>query len=247
MRDRRHNSWPSSSYASEIRAEGPQPLSPVNLLFHSSRKKQSQAISQFVSNREFTPSPDLSLYSSSDEEEFLSSAGIVDGRNDRNRLHLRRRRRQEVIRKRDRRRFENHTANDMSDDEKEVASGSEEIIISTITQASNTPSARLRRFLLRRWSKTRRSLVSFHILPRLIISWTGTSRSLNPTDTNRRIKARYVTKLTSTSQQSILEAALLADDEEWMMRPGRRHRRCHSEQPRSWREPNPGLWTLAEE
>lgn len=27
----------------------------------------------------------------------------------------------------------------------------------------------------------------------------------------------------------------------------RRHRRCHSEQPRSWREPSAGLWTLQEE
>ena len=27
----------------------------------------------------------------------------------------------------------------------------------------------------------------------------------------------------------------------------RKHRRCHSEQPRSWREPGPGLWTLLEE
>ena len=27
----------------------------------------------------------------------------------------------------------------------------------------------------------------------------------------------------------------------------RRHRRCHSEQPRSWREPSASLWTLKEE
>ena len=27
----------------------------------------------------------------------------------------------------------------------------------------------------------------------------------------------------------------------------RRHRRCHSEQPRAWREPSAGLWTLEEE
>ena len=27
----------------------------------------------------------------------------------------------------------------------------------------------------------------------------------------------------------------------------RRHRRCHSEQPRSWREPSAALWTLEEE
>lgn len=27
----------------------------------------------------------------------------------------------------------------------------------------------------------------------------------------------------------------------------RRHRRCHSEQPRSWRRPSAGLWTLQEE
>ncbi|KAJ5225669.1 hypothetical protein N7468_006894 [Penicillium chermesinum] len=27
----------------------------------------------------------------------------------------------------------------------------------------------------------------------------------------------------------------------------RRHRRCHSEQPRSWKEPSVGLWTLQEE
>ncbi|KAJ5133820.1 hypothetical protein N7526_005185 [Penicillium atrosanguineum] len=27
----------------------------------------------------------------------------------------------------------------------------------------------------------------------------------------------------------------------------RRHRRCHSEQPRSWRRPSTGLWTLQEE
>lgn len=30
-------------------------------------------------------------------------------------------------------------------------------------------------------------------------------------------------------------------------RAERRHRRCHSEQPRSWREPSAGLWTLKEE
>ncbi|KAL1972755.1 hypothetical protein VTN31DRAFT_7169 [Thermomyces dupontii] len=30
-------------------------------------------------------------------------------------------------------------------------------------------------------------------------------------------------------------------------RPVKRHRRCHSEQPRAWREPSAGLWTLEEE
>lgn len=30
-------------------------------------------------------------------------------------------------------------------------------------------------------------------------------------------------------------------------RPVKRHRRCHSEQPRAWKEPSAGLWTLEEE
>lgn len=51
----------------------------------------------------------------------------------------------------------------------------------------------------------------------------------------------------STAFPETVERGRPVDSAVGRLRAERNHRRCHSEQPRSWREPSASLWTLSEE
>lgn len=110
--------------------------------------------------------------------------------------------------------------------------GDVEIIVSSITEADELPTAMLRRIIWPRLEKAR------HLFP----SHSATST----TTVVRKDKAALSCHSTPSLPDGQVKEAELEGDY-LRPRPGRRHRRCHSEQPRAWREPSPGLWTLLEE
>lgn len=187
----------------------------------------------------------------------MSSAGIMDSKGEKR--HIKRQRRKRRARSKRQRREQNQRlfgGNNVPDANVDDDL-TEERIVSSITQASEAPAAILRRFVWLHLEKVRQFFVPLRTIQYLTGSWTSHSKFAGSTEESHAIKARYVAKLTSPSSPSLLGAKSSTDDglmsqsivdnNEWMLRPGRRHRRCHSEQPRAWREPNPGLWTLAEE
>lgn len=247
----RHYSWPFSGSASGARAEELQYNSrKVDSFLPTSRTKRStSAFATF--DKTFDSA--LSLYSSSEEEEFMSSAGIMDSKVEKHQLRRQRReRRAEHKRQRRERRRKSAEVHDND-------GGVEEIIISSITQANEAPIAIMRRFIWPHLERARHFFLPLQTIQYLTGSWTSHSKYVAPTEKkSHEIKARYLAKLTSPSAPSLsgtrrfsadegVMALSIPDHNEWMLRPERRHRRCHSEQPRAWREPNPGLWTLAEE
>lgn len=248
---RRHYSWPFSGSASGARAEELRynPRKIDSSLSTSNPQRFTKRFTAF--DQPFGPT--LSLYSSSEEDVILSSAGILDSKIEKRELRRQRReRRAEHKRRRHERRQRSAEAN------KDEDGPTEEIIISSITQANEAPIAIMRRFLWPHLEKARHFFLPLHTFQYLAGSWTSHLRRVGPTDKkSHEIKARYVAKLVSPSAPSLSpkepsadEAGMslsIPDRNEWMLRPERRHRRCHSEQPRAWREPNPGLWTLAEE
>ncbi|KAE8557487.1 hypothetical protein TMatcc_004941 [Talaromyces marneffei ATCC 18224] len=260
MPGRRHYSWPFSGSSSSAKAEelryNPRK---VDSLLSTSRIKGGSTSLFAPFDQTFGPS--LSLYSSSDEEEMMSSAGILDIKSEKHQLRRQRRERRAEHKRRRRERRQSHksvgNSNGMETNNND--DGAEEIIISSITQASEAPVAIMRRLVWPHLERVRQFFIPLQTIRYLTGSWTLHSKYGRPTEKkNREIKTRYVAKLTSPSAPSLSGARRSSADEtvlslsipdknEWMLRPGRRHRRCHSEQPRAWREPNPGLWTLAEE
>ncbi|EEA26770.1 conserved hypothetical protein [Talaromyces marneffei ATCC 18224] len=160
---------------------------------------------------------------------MMSSAGILDIKSEKHQLRRQRReRRAEHKRRR------------------------QEIIISSITQASEAPVAIMRRLVWPHLERVRQFFIPLQTIRYLTGSWTLHSKYGRPTEKkNREIKTSPSAPSLSGARRSSADETVLSlsipDKNEWMLRPGRRHRRCHSEQPRAWREPNPGLWTLAEE
>jgi hypothetical protein len=198
---------------------------------------------------------DTLLYSSSDDEYVLSSAGIVDTKREKRWKRQRQRARWRKLKRqrRDQKKgIVGKNTIDLKDEE-----DAEENIVSSITEANKAPAARLRRYVWGHLDKARHFWIPSYIFD-CLSSWTG---SLHPrpavaNNENRDNRPKYATKLTSASAPTLPFIVSPADDNgipqpaldnKWMLRPGRRHRRCHSEQPRSWREPSRGLWTLAEE
>ncbi|EED19154.1 conserved hypothetical protein [Talaromyces stipitatus ATCC 10500] len=253
MPRRRHYSWPfsGSETSAEVEELRFSPRKIVSPLFTSRTQRPT---GPFTFDRPFGLA--LSLYTSSDEEELLSSAGIIDSKVEKR--HVKRQRRERRARSKRQRRgrkqksFSGYNVADASDDD-----APEEMIISSITQASEAPTAILRRFFWIHWGKARQLFITLHNIQYLTDSWTSYSKPTGPAEKGHEMNARYVAKLNSPSAPSLSNTKASADEgvmsqsmvdnNEWMLRPGRRHRRCHSEQPRAWREPNPGLWTLAEE
>lgn len=248
MSGHRHYSWPFSGSASSGKAEVLRGIPRKNdSLFSNSRTQKSTE--QFAAFDQMF-GPVVSLYSSSDEEEIMSSAGIMDSKVEKRQLRRQRReRRAEHKRRRRERRQRSAEANHDEDNTTEE-------IISSITQANEAPIAIIRRFVWPHLEKVRHFFLPLHTFHYLTGSWIS---NVGPTNKkSHETKARYVAKLTSPSAPSLSRSKEPSADEgvmslsipehnEWVLRPERRHRRCHSEQPRAWREPNPGLWTLAEE
>lgn len=247
MPRRRHYSWPFSgptSKAEEVRFDVRKHNSPLSV---ARAKNLTSSFTPF--DRPF--SPDLSLYSSSDDEDVLSSAGIVDSKSE-NRQRQRRKqlaRRAESKRQRREQKRKPVRRNITELGEDDVP---EEIIVSSITEASEAPTAMLRRFIWPHLEKARQFLLTIQTLHSLTRSWNPHARSI---DAKGKTHIKNTAQLKSPSAPT-LSITTSPDDEallqstaenDWMLRPGRRHRRCHSEQPRAWREPSPGLWTLKEE
>jgi hypothetical protein len=109
----------------------------------------------------------------------------------------------------------------------------EDQIISTITEADGTPRAVLRRVVLPQLDKARQMFPK-HNTPTsgedaMVMAYMKVPAPSRPLIKSGEKKERM---LNSTSLES---------------EPARHHRRCHSEQPRAWREPSASLWTLLEE
>lgn len=108
----------------------------------------------------------------------------------------------------------------------------DEQIVSTVSKADGTPKAVLRRVVLPRLDKAR------HMFPKHSISTRGSDAVVMaymevPAPSKTPTKPR---DMRATQSSTSLKPT-----------PERHHRRCHSEQPRAWREPSASLWTLLEE
>jgi hypothetical protein len=188
----------------------------------------------------------------------MSSAGIMDSKVEKRQLRRQRREWRAEHKRRRRERKQRSVNNTNIAETNDNDDSADEIIISSITQANEAPIAIMRRFVWPQLEKARRLFIPLQTIQYLTGSWTSHSKYARPTEKkSHEIKVRYVAKLTSPSVPSLsggrssADSAVMSlsipDHNEWMLRPERRHRRCHSEQPRAWREPNPGLWTLTEE
>lgn len=260
MPGHRHYSWPFSGSASSSKAEELRfiPRKVDSLLSTSRTQRSADQFATFDKTFDLAPS----LYSSSEEEEIMSSAGIMDPKLERRQLRRQRRERRTEHKRRRHERRQHHRSVDKSNMTEAIIDdndGAEEIIISSIRQANEAPIAIMRRFVWPHLERARHFFLPLQTIQYLTGSWTSHSKYTGPTEKkSHEIKARYVAKLTSPSapflsgtRRSSADGGAMSlsipDRNEWMLRPERRHRRCHSEQPRAWREPNPGLWTLAEE
>ncbi|KAL1964440.1 hypothetical protein VTN77DRAFT_6998 [Rasamsonia byssochlamydoides] len=114
-----------------------------------------------------------------------------------------------------------------------------DVIISSVTEADELPTAMLRRIIWPRLEKARQ-LFPLHM--------TATTSTVHGD--------KVIISCLSSPTLSETEAEMMSEPhrrdtvlDEGYLKPlaERRHRRCHSEQPRVWKEPSPGLWTLMEE
>jgi hypothetical protein len=146
-----------------------------------------------------------------------------------------------------------------------------EVVISTITQANELPTAVLRRLIWPRFEKTRLHTSSHRRHYHHSSSHTLTSSSLSeiPPPKKTQVFVTITRSVTTPSQvedgsqkeKDNSDGALYNafDDREvetefyhvptvdLQFQNRLHHRRCHSAQPRAWQEPSPGLWTLLEE
>lgn len=274
MSARRHYSWPfsSSTKAQELplpylqqkpqrqqqRQRHPFTSFPSSSSLQQYRLQRKRPISSLKDtfNRPLSPDTLTFPYSSSDEEDVFVSAGIIASKEKpRRRRTSKRRRRSRHGRstaKRSRQKKEDpEKPENNSEARKEERKEEEEVIVSSITEANHLPSAMLRRIIQPRLEKAKQFLIPSHLHFSSSPATTMT-KSLLP------IRGRQEKKIVlSCASTPVLPTSRLDDmimdlpapmmPEEWGFRPGRRHRRCHSEQPRAWREPSPGLWTLIEE
>lgn len=124
---------------------------------------------------------------------------------------------------------------DTSDGRGQSENGERDVITSTVTEADELPTAILRRIIWPRWERAR-----------LLFPHMTTTTSTD----NVIISCRSSPNLSIGDTETISEPHRRDTElNEGYLRPlaERRHRRCHSEQPRVWKEPSPDLWTLMEE
>ncbi|OJJ47268.1 hypothetical protein ASPZODRAFT_1932953 [Penicilliopsis zonata CBS 506.65] len=116
-------------------------------------------------------------------------------------------------------------------------------VVSTITEASESPGAVLRRMIRPPLEKAR----SLFVLPSM--GSEGGYNNMNSdknNDNDNKVVISYWVE-SHTQAQAKQMAVLDLDDDMLLVPGGRWHRRCHSEQPRSWKEPSASLFTLVEE
>lgn len=114
-------------------------------------------------------------------------------------------------------------------------------IVSSVTEAGEAPSAILRRIV----PQVDRARLFSH-------STSRTEHGRTDGDGDDVMVSYYEMNSQRQNSRSARQAA--AQNRDFLMDPNllpeesqRRHRRCHSEQPRSWREPSAELWPLKEE
>ncbi|GAD96170.1 predicted protein [Paecilomyces variotii No. 5] len=107
----------------------------------------------------------------------------------------------------------------------------EDEIVSTVTKADGTPKAVLRRVVLPQIDKAR------HMFPKYGMPQRGDTVVMAYMEVS-------APSVPPTKPRDAKEVRVRASSESV---PERHHRRCHSEQPRAWREPSASLWTLLEE
>ncbi|QKX64591.1 uncharacterized protein TRUGW13939_11766 [Talaromyces rugulosus] len=270
MSSRRHYSWPfsGSSKAQELPLpyhhhhhhhhhpqQRPFTSSPSSSSLQQHRLQRKRPIGSLKDtfNRPLSPDTLTFPYSSSDEEDVFASAGIISSKEKPRRRRSKRRRRSRVDRSVAKKSHKNEEKlekleNNKTKEARGEPEEEEEVIVSSITEANHLPSAVLRRIIRPRLEKAKQFLIPLHLH---FLSWSAAT-----TTTPLPIRGREEKVVLSCASTPVLLTKfddMLMDvptpimPEDWGFRPGRRHRRCHSEQPRAWREPSPGLWTLAEE
>ncbi|KAN0069143.1 hypothetical protein V8E54_012772 [Elaphomyces granulatus] len=118
-------------------------------------------------------------------------------------------------------------------------------IVSSVTEAEELPIAMLRRLLWSRLEKAR-----LHPSVRTANNKSvahGDDNDIMITVTSPLHLTEEVTWIGELEESDRLNDGYHHHHARPRWERGRKHRRCHSEQPRSWREPGPGLWTLVEE
>lgn len=104
-------------------------------------------------------------------------------------------------------------------------------VVSSVTEADELPGAVLRRMV---WAQLEKGRLPFTLH--------------TTTATGENVTISYLDTMTAPEKSAHGPDATKGSlgDEYLRPLPGR-HRRCHSEQPRAWREPSACLWTLEEE
>ncbi|KAH8690140.1 hypothetical protein BGW36DRAFT_433094 [Talaromyces proteolyticus] len=247
----RHYSWPFSGPTRVEDVPVPAPLNPdsqyqpftssLPLQQENGKERKPLALVKDTFHRPLSPDTLTFPYSSSDEEDVFISAGIVS--KEKHRRHRTKKRRRSRVHKKitkNQPKEHDHAEKNESHEQREEQ---REVIISSITEANHVPTAMLRRIIWPRLEKARQFLIPLHLHFSSSLPSSGSTHS-----SVSSAKETIVLSCASTPTLSETEdVSFSMAGEDWRLRPGRRHRRCHSEQPRAWREPSAGLWTLDEE
>ncbi|CRG83460.1 hypothetical protein PISL3812_00811 [Talaromyces islandicus] len=258
MSTRRHYSWPFSgtSRAQELPLPYHHPQkhqitsSPSSSSLQKYRLQRKRPIGSLKDtfNRPFSPDTLTFPYSSSNEEDDFVSAGIISSKHKPRRRQSKRRRRSHADRSTTTTTHKNKGKFQKGEKitTKEARKQEEEDIVSSITEANHLPSAVLRRIIRPRLERAKQFLIPLHL-------HFSSEAAETPLPVRGRRGEKIVLSCASTPvlptglDDMIMDVPIPMMSEDWRFSPGRRHRRSHSEQPRAWREPSPGLWTLAEE
>ncbi|KAK2756718.1 hypothetical protein FQN54_005164 [Arachnomyces sp. PD_36] len=116
-------------------------------------------------------------------------------------------------------------------------------IVSTVTEAGEVPSAILRRIVPQVDRAKMFSALSSSSSDHAKSDGDGDEVMVSYFETNDQQKGSRA----QGRQQRTQDTSYLTDPRLQPEHSQRRHRRCHSEQPRAWREPSAELWPLKEE
>lgn len=274
MASRRHYSWPfsGSTKAQELplpyhhhhpqQQHRPFTSSPSSSSLQQHRLQRKRPISSLKDtfNRPLSPDTLTFPYSSSDEEHVFVSAGIISTKEKPRRRRSKRRRRprhgrstttekSHTKKEENPAKLEKNSETEKPRRQEKEEEEEEEVIVSSITEANHLPSAVLRRIIRPRLEKAKQFLIPLHLHFSSSSSAATTALPIRGRQEKKVVLSCASTPVLPMTKfdDTIMDVPTPMMPENWGFRPGRRHRRCHSEQPRAWREPSPGLWTLAEE